>query len=349
MWWKIGAAFVVTTGVVLYNAPLILDNVLVLSCFPRDEVIGDALVVGEEELTKRLKGTSALVVGGTKGIGRGMARVMASSGGNVWVMGRSAASTVALLEESAVSVNTQKLRGVPANLYTKDGCIEAVRHIKEDSPPDAAFDYVVFTVGQWPDRENPNTEEGTNKVLALDVYARFTVFEELQKQGLIAENGRVMNILASTVDVPGAALTEKEMKEILSQGKNDFNLGGMKGILSTACICADNFVVTAASRYPTLSFIGAHPGLVQTDLVSNSNAFSPVLAELAKQFSSILRVDEIESGRRLCSILTSENVKKRNYSFFNALGHGRLTHQFAYNKDFGAWLWNNMEHFGAQK
>ena len=61
--------------------------------------------------------------------------------------------------------------------------------------------------------------KGVNKVLALDVYARFALFQELEKSGLVVEGGRVMNVLASCGQLPGNPTLESS-KEVLNQGKD---------------------------------------------------------------------------------------------------------------------------------
>ncbi len=56
---------------------------------PKDPVVGDVQPVHEEVLRTRFRGKTALVVGATRGIGRGTALALASAGASVSIVGRS--------------------------------------------------------------------------------------------------------------------------------------------------------------------------------------------------------------------------------------------------------------------
>merc|ERR1712211_32435 len=56
---------------------------------PKDPLVGNVDPANRDELSARLESKSALVVGGTRGIGRGIAMALAKAGVSVSIVGRS--------------------------------------------------------------------------------------------------------------------------------------------------------------------------------------------------------------------------------------------------------------------
>merc|ERR1712154_245452 len=62
---------------------------------------------------------------------------------------------------------------------------------------------VVFTVGAWPDFDDPYTPEGIHKVVMLDLVARHAILTRLRSFGLLSPDGCVvMSVLGSVVEFP---------------------------------------------------------------------------------------------------------------------------------------------------
>ena len=127
-----------------------------------------------------------------RGIGAAIKETLVRAGAHVTIVARSAAGE----------------NGIAAHLDTVAGCR---KFIAEASAAGVApYDYLVFTVGAWPDFSDPFTADGVDKVVALDLLARHLVLEGLAKAGLLNQGGRVLNVLASAQNVP--RLTEEGLK-----------------------------------------------------------------------------------------------------------------------------------------
>jgi NAD(P)-dependent dehydrogenase (short-subunit alcohol dehydrogenase family) len=84
--------------------------------------------------------------------GRAIADTLSAAGAQVVVVGRSAAPP-----------------GVAADLSTVGGCLALVAELRACG---FQFGLVVLTVGVWPDVSEPRTDDGVDKVVALDLLAR---------------------------------------------------------------------------------------------------------------------------------------------------------------------------------
>jgi len=207
-----------------------------------------------------------------------------------------------------------------------------------------SFDYLVMTLGIWPDWENPNTADGLNKVFAIDNLARFILIQKLRK--LLKPGARVMSVLASTMKT--GYIDESVIKDVVTGKINEFGFGNMPELMLTAATVGDVMLEQAGKRFPEVRFIGTHPGLVATELLDNT--FPKWVTKPAMTLLLFLGVLNTESacGRIHATILSSENVEKRQTTYFNFLLDGRKTINLAYDDDFGKWLWQTLEEMMIQ-
>jgi NAD(P)-dependent dehydrogenase (short-subunit alcohol dehydrogenase family) len=309
-----------------------------LISLPLDPTVGIVERVEPEILATRLHGKSALVVGGTRGIGRGIALTLAKAGANVQVVGRQGGEAVVKSMASVAPSKEQIFRFRSHDLMSVRGCSKLVNELHEDGHQ---FHFLIFTVGRWPDFGTPNNEDGINKVFALDVVARFAILNGVS--GLLVDGARVMSVLASTTRTFLPAI--EKVQAII----NGSSLPGMFGleIMGIASLSADTMLQHASLRYPKFRFVGTQPGVVGTDLFQSS--FHPVLADLAGAISSRVGQSEEETGEVHANILSSPNLERRPASYFNYLLEARETVSVAYDQHFGKWLWSYLESVVAGK
>mmetsp|Transcript_116617 Transcript_116617/g.341331 ORF Transcript_116617/g.341331 Transcript_116617/m.341331 type:complete len:377 (-) Transcript_116617:52-1182(-) len=318
--------------------------------FPLDPQVGDVEPVTADALTERMRGKSALVVGGTDGIGRGTAIAMAQAGASVVVVGHSASKAQAVVGNmSAVArfPQEQKFKSYLVDLFTVKGGLSLAEQLRGNK---TRFDYVVLTVGMWPDWKDPRTDDGLDKVISLDLVSRFLVTREVLP--LLNSGARVMSILASTWrfifwrDVTGIA--PATMKDIAA-GKLEghYSLPQMLGTVGTM---GDAWLQLMSKHHPEVNYIGTFPGVVATELLDHG--FVPKwLIPLANLALKNAGLDPVECGKLHATIISSPNAARRPVTYFGVrqMGHssakleGRLTNSLAYDAEFGQWVWSFLE------
>lgn len=150
-------------------APAIFRGVFRLASCPLDHVVGVAppLTGGGSADGGLLRGRRALVVGGTRGIGRGIALALAANAASVTIVGRSPGDAVvramvARAEAADATSNPPAFRSHAFDLSTVGGCSALVANLARTEGDNGGYDYVFFTVGVWPNFSDPFTTDGVS-------------------------------------------------------------------------------------------------------------------------------------------------------------------------------------------
>merc|ERR1719329_150759 len=232
------------------------------------------------------------------------------------------------MSEVAANLNAQQFKSYSFDLSTVKGAMGLANALIAEG---IQLDLVVFTVGMWPDFKEPRTADGVDKVLAVDLLARYVVLEGVAP--LLRPGSRVMNVLASTLHFPFVP----EIAGMLSVARTDYHLFEA---LPVAGLCADAFLQRAAVRHPDVNFIGTTPGVVQTDLLRGT--FPGWLCDLASFLIMPIAQSEDNSGNIHASILTSSNAVQRKVTYFNHLLEGRESMPVVYEPSFGELVWSSL-------
>lgn len=307
--------------------------------YPKDPVVGDVERVSFDELSARFTGRSALVVGGTDGIGRGIALTMAQAGASVSVVGHSgekAGWMLGNLSEVAPDPASQGFYAYTQDLLTVRGCLNFTSQL---AATDHRFDFLVLTLGIWPDREEPRTSDGIDKVIALDVLARYLVTREVLPR--LNLGARVLSVLGSTARVPPAP-SMATVQDIASGKKAQYSLLEMLGASSAM---GDTWVQVMPKYYnrTDVHYMSTFPGVVGTDLVEHSKTFPEWLRPILEAAERVLAMSPQLSGEIHATIISSPNAAKRQTAYFNEMLEGRSTNPLAYDADFGTWVHSFLE------
>jgi 3-oxoacyl-[acyl-carrier protein] reductase len=142
-------------------------------------------------------GRTVLVTGGTRGIGKGIARVFARSGANVVVVGRNAEVGEACAEELSVPEGGQ-VAFFAADVATRLGCIAAVDAALEWY---GSLDVLCANAGIFPDASLAEmTEDELDAVLGTNVKGTFFAVQAALEPLTASRHGRV--ILTSSITGP---------------------------------------------------------------------------------------------------------------------------------------------------
>ena len=300
-----------------------------------------------------------LVVGGTRGIGRGVALNLARQGASVTVVGRSASSADQELLKKEKQMYSQHFEYMSADLSTSKGVLDLATRLHMEY---GQFDEVVMTVSQWPNPENPSTSDGHDRTIGIGVLSRFLLIRRLIETRLLTHGARVLSVYASTKsDVPAPALDV--VKGILKQEITfTGTLLSFVDILGTSSLVHDAMIQSTAKKYKgSVTMIGIHPGLVVTELL-RSSIFPKWLIPLAKLAMVPVSRSEREIGWIVTQILASDNVgflsedanqardvnsdllfehkakDVHSFCYFNSLMEGRMADVRAYSETLQVWL-----------
>lgn len=271
---------------------------------------------GNDDTARSIANKRILVVGGTKGIGQGIAEVAAQQQAIVHVVGRSAADTPT---------------SHSADLSSVQGCTDFVNGLNVEP-----FDAVVFTVGAWPDWKNPKTKDGCDKVIGLDVVARYAVFMRLVERGLCAKGCVVVGVCASGMKVH---CKEETMKRVmLGELSPDWNVIRTK---LTAGLAHDAWLLQLASHYPEFTFIGTYPGTIATDVLvpTVGRTINTLLWGLLRLVNMPNSTEEV--GLNHCALIGSLRGQPGIF-FFDERLNGRQCNPGA-TLSFQQWVWSFLQ------
>lgn len=140
-----------------------------------------------------LEGKTAVITGGTRGIGLSMARALLDAGASVVVASRGADACEAAEAELAPHGSAT---GIPADLSTRDGCVALAERV---GAAHDGIDILINNAGTtWGAPFDEFPEIGWDKVVDLNLKAPFYATQQLapllRARGSAADPSRVINV-----------------------------------------------------------------------------------------------------------------------------------------------------------
>ena len=210
-------------------------------------------IVGQstaENAHVNLRNRTAVVFGGTSGIGHALAVRFAKAGSSVTIVGRNEKAAAAILEEmKGVGPEGASYRFVASDLSLLRNGRAAVREL----PP--VVDFAVFCQTKATMQGRTLTDENIDEKLALNYFGRIDLVKQLLPRLEAAEDPRVMSVLSAGVHAP------------YGDYRTDFAL--VKFSLKKAADAAGFYTDLAfdhlAKQHPKITFVHAAPGFVNTN------------------------------------------------------------------------------------
>lgn len=306
---------------------------LPLALCPYDEQCGEVPPKWNvAELEPSYSGKTILVVGGTKGIGKAVADIITKAGGRVIVVGR-----------SAVDGNDS----MQADLSTVQGCKDLEQKMYERLvKAEVQFNFVVFSIGVWPEATNAYTSDGIHKVLAIDLLSRHLVMKALVANRLLHNEVRVMSILASCQAIPKMVVDTKSFHQGINAATTPGAVIGLSGgfhLMLCTSIANDAWLQGLEKTLPKKAHcMGTFPGVLATDLMANT--LSAWMVPLAKMGMAPIADSDENMGLQHAMILASDNVTKRRVSYWAAPRlEAREANSLAMAQENISFIWDELE------
>lgn len=239
---------------------------------------------------KSLAGRVAVVVGGTSGIGEGIALRLAANNASVVIVGRSRQRAESVLARMR-ALGTGSHGFVPCDATLLSSVASFARSFAAAHP---RLDYLVLTQSAASMEGRAETAEGLDTKLALNYYSRVAFILALAPLMAAGEDSRVLSVLSAGVHGPyeGYA-TDPELKTSFSL-LNAANAAGFYNDLAAESL---------AREHPRISFIHAAPGMVKT----NWGAELPWYARGPVRFLQLFFRSKEDSGEYMsCALLDEE-------------------------------------------
>ncbi|THG96996.1 hypothetical protein EW026_g4937 [Hermanssonia centrifuga] len=225
----------------------------------------------------------AVFVGGTSGIGAGMARAFArhrNGDAHIILVGRNRAAAeevIASFPKPPAGKEDAKHEFVECDVSLMRNVRKTAAGLVERLPK---LNFLVLTAGMMTLKGRDETDEGIDRKLALHYYSRwrftYDLMPLLQKAKDAGEDAKVMTVLSAGLEAGPIDLNDLGLKKTFS----------LPNAARSASTYNDLMVKVFAEKHPDMAFTHIAPGVVRTPLAAGQSndwilkAFSPLTTAL---------------------------------------------------------------------
>lgn len=236
----------------------------------------------------------ALVVGGTSGIGHGIARVLAASNYSVCIVGRDVTRGLQIVRELD-STGGKEHSFIPCDAFLVKNIYQFADDFKKNNPK---LDILVLTQGMASISGRVETPEGIDKKLALHYFGRMAFIDALLPILRNADKPKVLSVLSAGHHRP------------YMHYRNDFELEDNFSIANAAYAAGfyNDVALESLSKLPensNVTFIHSYPGIVATNWGSS---FPATLRYIVRFLQRIFGRSIDECGQHMCKPLLDDNL-----------------------------------------
>jgi len=246
-----------------------------------------------------LLGLKVAVIGGTNGIGQGIARELVSKGANAIVVGRTFRDQ-----------GNPKIEFVQADLSLMDKSRSVARAL-----PVEDLDMIVFTAGILPSNQRQETSEGIENDMAISYLNRFVMLQEI-----------LPRMSKPPTTVYGSKNFDRPRIFVMGYpGVNqvpnvdDFNSTKSYSLMGThknTIVGNESLVVHHSQATPNVGFFGLNPGLIKTGIRSPVLG-NGVMFNLLEGMMSWFNPSVEQYSANLVPLLVSPDLNNRSGLMFN--------------------------------
>lgn len=273
--------------------------------------------VKQSQLKLNLYGKQAIVVGGTSGIGNGIAMRLAQANANVAIVGRNKAAGLKIVEEmkkaslSIPDVANRNPADQPPKFTFIESDVSLIGQVKKTSEfiKDLVpkVDYLVCTQGTSNMDGQIKTKEGISNKLSLHYYSRFAFAYYLNDLLQKSVDPRFVTVLSAGVHKPYQHFIEDPFLESNYSMKNMADAAGLYNDLGIAAL---------SKRHSQISYIHIAPGFVSTNWGQDLPFYMKPLLSLGKQFAK----SKEDCAEFLCQTIFNPIYKAPGYYLLDEFG-----------------------------
>jgi len=250
----------------------------------------DPSVVVHPPATLELSGKRIVVVGGTDGLGRALARLAAQAGAEVTVVGR-----------------TFRDDGVPRMRFMKADLSSMREATRVGAELDAAVDAVVLTTGIIAAPKREATAEGIERDMAISTLSRHAILRGLAPR--LRPRTRVF-----VMGFPGTGNLgdPSDLNAETSYAAMPVHMNTVAG--------NEALVLDGKQRYPHVDLFGLNPGLVKTSIRSNFLGAGSLKHRLVEGLIGLFTPTPERYAARIAPLLVVPELAGRSGTMFGKRG-----------------------------
>ncbi len=250
-------------------------------------------------------GMTAVITGGTDGIGAATARELRKRGANVTIIGRSSEKAASIVNESA----SLDLPGGIHAITTDLSLMANVRAVATElAERHGHVDLLLGAAGILISRKE-HTAEGIEKDFAVGYLSRFGMLHTLAGAGAVTPTTRVITVAASSPVVPQYARMEFDDLSIV-ESRTGMTSHGQAQL-------ANDLLTAQASRRYGVTAIGYGPGAVDTNI---RREIPGVVRAIMKPFFARSTRKASDVGNQIAGIFADESLAPGGTYFFDRRG-----------------------------
>ena len=253
-----------------------------------DRTLGVAKVAIE---SLDLSGRRVVVVGGTDGLGRAIAKQAAARGARVIVVGRT-------FRDQA----TAGLEFVKADLSSMREAVRLGRELPAD------VDAIVLTTGIFAAPQREVTAEGLERDMAISFLSRLAILRELAPR--LARAGKRPRVFV--MGFPGTG-NLGDVEDPNAERSYD----AMKVHMSTVA-GNEMLVLDGAKRHPGVGFYGLNPGLIKTNIRANYLGEGSLKHRLTETLIGLFMTSPETYAKRIVPLLFAPELEARSGVMFDS-------------------------------
>jgi NAD(P)-dependent dehydrogenase (short-subunit alcohol dehydrogenase family) len=257
----------------------------------------DLRIAPADAAALNLTGRKVAIVGGTDGIGRELARELASRGATVTVVGR--------------TFRDQGVAGIDF-LKADLSLMSEARRIGRELP--AELDFVFLTTGIMAAPTREVTPEGLERDMAVSYLSRLTLLRELLPRMASAPRTGRARPRVYVMGFPGTG-QKGDIDDLNAERSYD----AMRVHMSTVA-GNEALVLESARRYPAVDFYGLNPGLIRTKIRSNYLGEGSLKHRIIEGLIGLVMTSASQYARRILPVLLSPSLEGRSPVMFEQKG-----------------------------